>query len=280
MDQRNNHRLPSHRQRWPSLYKPTKYCLPIGLLTSVLVGLLSCRPSPQAPLSTQASPAELENTEQLESGATSEQLSAQDLKPDSTDESAIAPDNPDADNIDCDNANTQLDLNLCAAAERQQAEADRAATYQTLANTLGEQEKQTLALAESAWQTFRDRDCEFAASRFEGGSIAPMVFNDCAAHRTATRAQELQGSGVPDVSYEAADAELNQVYQTLIDALPAPVVETLITAQIAWIDYRDRNCAFEIIERPDIISESQCLARMSTTRTKQLQITLDDQNSR
>ena len=107
-----------------------------------------------------------------------------------------------------------------------------------------------------------------------------MVFNDCLTHRTVTRTQELQGSILPDVSYEAADAELNQVYQALSDASAETIGENLITAQIAWIDYRDRNCTFEVIGSPNVISESECLARMSATRTEQLQITLDDQNSR
>lgn len=271
--------------------EPIRSRLLMGLITSLLIGLWACSPTPEAPVSTQAAPSEPDSARQLEpiresasesvsksAGVPNSGKSASESN-ESTRESAIAPDNPD-ENINCDDAATQLELTLCTAAESERAEAEREETYQTLENTLSEQGKQDLALAESAWQTFRNHDCDFAASRFEGGSIELMVFNDCLTHRTVTRTQELQGSILPDVSYEAADAELNQVYQALSDASAETIGENLITAQIAWIDYRDRNCTFEVIGSPNVISESECLARMSATRTEQLQITLDDQNSR
>ncbi|MEL6353825.1 MAG: lysozyme inhibitor LprI family protein [Cyanobacteria bacterium J06627_28] len=271
----------THRQAQQITSEPIRLPLLPSLLISLLTGILACSPTPQAPVSIETAPAEPDSELTIESAGEPSSESASELGESASEldsESAIAPDNPD-DDISCDDATTQLELTLCTAAESQQAEAEREATYQTLESTLSERGQQDLALAERAWQTFRDRDCDFAASRFAGGSIEPMVFNDCLTNRTATRTRELQGPTLPEVSYEAADTELNRVYQALISASAETTGENLITAQIAWIDYRDRNCTFEVIISPEVISESQCLARMSATRTEQLQITLDEQNS-
>lgn len=265
------------RQAQPIANEPIRLSLLLGLLISLLMGLSACSPTPQSPISIETAPAE-PDSDSTDSTIEAAGEPSSESASESASEGAITPDNPD-DDINCDDATTQSELTLCTAAESQQAEAERKATYQSVESTLGERGKQDLALAESAWQTFRDRDCDFAASRFEGGSIERMVFNDCLTRRTAARIQELQGPALPEVSYEAADAELNRVYQALLDATTAPTGENLITAQIAWIDYRDHNCTFEVIISPEVISESQCLARMSATRTEQLQTTLDEQNS-
>lgn len=74
--------------------------------------------------------------------------------------------------------------------------------------------------------------------------------------------------------YEAADAELNKVYNRLAAKLEEEQRTQLKTAELAWIKYRDTNCDFEGAFykggtiRPMV--QSYCLARMSNERTAEL----------
>jgi uncharacterized protein YecT (DUF1311 family) len=80
-----------------------------------------------------------------------------------------------------------------------------------------------------------------------------------------------------DQKAKAADAKLNQVYRQLRAKYKSdPAVEdTLITAQLAWIKFRDENCAFaqKRFERGSIapLIYSSCLERVTTDRTKELE---------
>jgi uncharacterized protein YecT (DUF1311 family) len=74
--------------------------------------------------------------------------------------------------------------------------------------------------------------------------------------------------------YKAADAELNKVYGRLATRLEADGKSLLKDSELAWIKYRDANCAFESsfykggTMRPMI--ESFCLARVTKARTAEL----------
>ncbi len=46
--------------------------------------------------------------------------------------------------------------------------------------------------------------------------------------------------------YEQADRRLNQVYQQLISKLNGDERQELTNAQLAWIQFRDKNCSFEV----------------------------------
>ncbi|BAY12772.1 lysozyme inhibitor LprI family protein [Calothrix sp. NIES-2098] len=77
------------------------------------------------------------------------------------------------------------------------------------------------------------------------------------------------------LSYQNADKKLNQVYQQLLPALPAYRKPKLITAQQAWIKFRDTNCEFERSENEGgsiaPLTYFGCLARTTQQRTQQLQ---------
>jgi uncharacterized protein YecT (DUF1311 family) len=48
-----------------------------------------------------------------------------------------------------------------------------------------------------------------------------------------------------DQSYEKADQQLNQVYRQLKPKLSPSRQKKLVEAQLAWIEFRDKNCTFE-----------------------------------
>lgn len=77
---------------------------------------------------------------------------------------------------------------------------------------------------------------------------------------------------------DAADKKLNQIYQRLTAVLKgSKKLEQLITAQLAWIKYRDATCAFERWDGGTGATYSylSCIARVTQQRTKDLEADLD-----
>jgi len=92
----------------------------------------------------------------------------------------------------CNNLKTQLEMNACAANEYQRDDAKLNEYYKELAEKLGPSEKERLKAAQRAWIKFRDLQCEFEASRYEGGSIQPLVRSSCLAQVTKQRNEDLR----------------------------------------------------------------------------------------
>jgi uncharacterized protein YecT (DUF1311 family) len=96
--------------------------------------------------------------------------------------------------IDCSKSSmlTQVDLNECAARDAKVADRKLNQVYQRLiANQSGSQ-KAKLIDAQLAWIKFRDKACDFAASRSQGGSIAPLHYSGCIRGLTIQRTQDLE----------------------------------------------------------------------------------------
>ncbi|GAA6623931.1 lysozyme inhibitor LprI family protein [Scytonema sp. NUACC26] len=77
------------------------------------------------------------------------------------------------------------------------------------------------------------------------------------------------------LSYEAADRRLNEVYKTVTSNLINEQRQILISAQQAWIKFRDNNCNFETYGSRGgtgyEIFRNGCLERLTKQRTKDLQ---------
>ncbi|NJN20818.1 MAG: DUF1311 domain-containing protein [Leptolyngbya sp. RL_3_1] len=164
---------------------------------------------------------------------------------------------------ECSNPTNQGMMTRCAQAEYAQVDAALNQRYQAVKGSLSAPKQADLVAAGRAWIAFRDADCEFVQSQFEGGSIQPMVYWGCLTQRTQDRIDELAGVS-PSQSYAVADQQLNQVYQALKAVLSSAEQEQLTTAQLAWLDYRDLHCAVTA-------STDQCLALVTEFRTGQLQ---------
>ncbi len=93
------------------------------------------------------------------------------------------------------------------------------------------------------------------------------------------RPSQAEASGCAHREYQAADAELNRVYNQLAAALDAEDRALLKASELSWIKYRDTNCAFESSQykggtmRPMI--ESFCLTRVTKARTAELREQLE-----
>ncbi len=172
---------------------------------------------------------------------------------------------------DCQAAATQIALNECAQQAYEVADAQLNQTYRALKEDLSGRAAQALTTAELAWIAFRDSDCTFVSDQYEDGSIAPLIHSDCLRGRTQTRTDELREPKLPASSYQTADKQLNERYQALLNRLSGSQKQEIADVQLAWIEYRDRNCDFEVLYSTNVIEETQCLARMSEARAAELQ---------
>ncbi|WP_375512373.1 lysozyme inhibitor LprI family protein [uncultured Nostoc sp.] len=94
--------------------------------------------------------------------------------------------------LNCNNPQTQIAINECTKLSYQNADKKLNQLYQQLLPTLETSRKQKLTAAQLAWVKFRDTNCEFERSRYEGGSTAPSIYFGCLENTTKLRTQELQ----------------------------------------------------------------------------------------
>ncbi|MGB8698250.1 MAG: lysozyme inhibitor LprI family protein [Thermosynechococcaceae cyanobacterium] len=92
----------------------------------------------------------------------------------------------------CQNALTQAEINACAGQMAKKADQELNAVYQNLRLSLKDSPRsQQLVDAQLAWIQFRDANCAFEKSRYEGGSISPSIFSGCIEQMTQQRIEQL-----------------------------------------------------------------------------------------
>lgn len=87
----------------------------------------------------------------------------------------------------CDQAATQTEMNTCSAEQYQLADQQLNATWQKVNAMADSNQKNLLKKAQNAWISLRDADCALLASGSEGGSVQPMVRNQCLTDKTRDR---------------------------------------------------------------------------------------------
>jgi uncharacterized protein YecT (DUF1311 family) len=95
--------------------------------------------------------------------------------------------------VNCSKSMVQSDLNACASQSAKLADRKLNQVYQTLIAKINQREKVKLVDAQLAWIQFRDRSCEFESSRYEGGSIAPLIQYSCIRNLTERRTKDIEG---------------------------------------------------------------------------------------
>jgi uncharacterized protein YecT (DUF1311 family) len=94
---------------------------------------------------------------------------------------------------------TQLDLNFCAAWDAKVSDRKLNIAYKQVQQhyrSFESKEYRDLRLSkltntQLAWIKYRDTTCDWKASKFSGGSIAPMVYSGCINQLTQQRTQDL-----------------------------------------------------------------------------------------
>jgi len=174
----------------------------------------------------------------------------------------------------CDGATTQMDLNVCWAAQAKAAQQRLDEAYRKVTAELQVRRLDAgpVASAQTAWLAARESTCAFEAAIYAGGSIAPMAESMCetrtAQNRTThlksyldyLRAQSAPPKALPVAS--DADAELNRVYGLLARQLTSAQRSQLLRSEDAWLAYRDKTCAIE---------GGSCLTDLERERTAELE---------
>lgn len=84
-------------------------------------------------------------------------------------------------------------MSQCASQSAKQEDDELNDVYRQLRKAIsGSPQEELLIDAQLAWISFRDADCAYAASLFEGGSQEPQVRNDCIARLTRQRTDQLK----------------------------------------------------------------------------------------
>jgi uncharacterized protein YecT (DUF1311 family) len=105
--------------------------------------------------------------------------------------------------VDCNNAMAQQDMNFCAEQDFGAADSELNAVWmearqvaKELDAELSEELKgadKALLAAQRAWIGYRDGQCELAGFEARGGSMEPMLVAGCKATLTRARTKELKG---------------------------------------------------------------------------------------
>lgn len=90
-------------------------------------------------------------------------------------------------------AQTQLEMNMQAAADAKKADAAMTAVYKKLMAAQDEKGKKLLLEAQRAWIKYKEAHCTSVANAYDGGSMQSMVYSGCITEITRARTKELQG---------------------------------------------------------------------------------------
>ncbi|WP_304170736.1 lysozyme inhibitor LprI family protein [Phenylobacterium aquaticum] len=99
---------------------------------------------------------------------------------------------------ECSNApnSTTYSLRECYGAELKRQDARLNAAYAEALSTIDSAGKLKLRAAQRAWITFRDADCQAVFASY-GGTMAPMMEDQCQLDRTSQRADDLEQFAKP-----------------------------------------------------------------------------------
>lgn len=90
---------------------------------------------------------------------------------------------------------TQMGLNICAAADYKAEDEKLNTTYGEIMKRLADDAEGRKLLQDSqrAWIAFRDAECAFATESSRDGSIYPMLVSQCLSGVTTARTEQLGG---------------------------------------------------------------------------------------
>jgi uncharacterized protein YecT (DUF1311 family) len=107
--------------------------------------------------------------------------------------------------VDCDNAETQFEMNHCSGLEFDAADKALNKTWSEIraaVKTIDENNKEyapyepsaadNLLKAQRAWIDYRDGQCAAEAAQYAGGTIQPLIRSSCLTSMTKKRTEELQ----------------------------------------------------------------------------------------
>ncbi len=92
-------------------------------------------------------------------------------------------------------AQSTFDMDQCVGAERQRLKPLLAAAYNKL--LANKQRRHLIVASEKAWLAYEKRDCSYAGSAAQGGTLQPIIQGECLVSRTRTRIRDLKEFAAP-----------------------------------------------------------------------------------
>lgn len=93
---------------------------------------------------------------------------------------------------DCDGNLNQTDLNMCTAQEYKKADQKLNKLYQAYSAKLSSAERKQFTAIQKYWVNYKDKDCQYTAQGYKGGSMYPTVLNTCLTEKTEDRIDDLE----------------------------------------------------------------------------------------
>lgn len=98
-----------------------------------------------------------------------------------------------ADNTtDCSDADNQIEMNDCAAKAYQIADQQLNMAYKQAQKHFDKGGQEKLKEAQKQWISYRDAQCAVEAYDSEGGSIQPVIINNCLERLTVQQAENVR----------------------------------------------------------------------------------------
>lgn len=94
----------------------------------------------------------------------------------------------------CENAQSQMELNQCSYHQFQTADAALNVSYQKLMAKLSPEQQASLRKAERSWVSYRDNECAFETIGSLGGSINALMVNQCEMNLTVAQMKRLDAA--------------------------------------------------------------------------------------
>jgi uncharacterized protein YecT (DUF1311 family) len=92
---------------------------------------------------------------------------------------------------DCKHPVSQMAMNVCAGKDYQREDATLNKLYKELVAKLEKDRRAKLKQIQVTWIKYRDLQCDFDSSNYDGGSMYPLVRSSCLARVTVARNTEL-----------------------------------------------------------------------------------------
>lgn len=96
-------------------------------------------------------------------------------------------------NLKCKDPQTQLEMNLCSSLNAKSADKHLNEVYRQVRQKYKGIESENLLIdAQLNWIKYRDSACLFSSNRYKGGSIMPLIYNNCIEKITRQRSDDLE----------------------------------------------------------------------------------------
>lgn len=93
---------------------------------------------------------------------------------------------------DCKNPQSQIAMNICAGKDYEREDVRLNKNYNELFSKLDDSHRRRLKEVQRAWLNFRDLQCDYDSSQYEGGTIYSLVHSTCLLQMTKQRNKDLK----------------------------------------------------------------------------------------